>query len=61
MVYKDGYVYEGEWKNDMKNGVGTLKKENVNSYEGHWKDDKKDGSRGVFTDFISGDIFKGKY
>jgi len=47
----NGDIYEGEWKDDQKNGNGTLitnigiyKFVNGNYYKGKWKDDMASGS-----------------
>ncbi|CAM6128771.1 unnamed protein product [Calypogeia fissa] len=48
MDEKDTYhVYNGEWANDKRNGIGTLTMVNGNVYIGHWVDDMKEGL-GVF-------------
>lgn len=38
LTYKNGDVYDGEWKNDMFNGEGIFKDHFGNIYDGHWKD-----------------------
>ena len=43
MEYKDGGTYEGEWKNDKKEGKGIYKYKNGDIYEGYFKNDIKDG------------------
>ena len=35
--------YAGEWKNDMREGSGTLIWKNNENYVGHWKNDKRNG------------------
>jgi len=40
MIYNNGNVYEGEWKNDKRNGQGKIIYKNCDIYEGEWKDDK---------------------
>ena len=35
--YKDGSVYEGNWKEDVINGYGSLKMADK-KYDGYWKD-----------------------
>ena len=35
--------YKGMWKNDMKDGKGTLTSQNGSSYTGKWYQDKKHG------------------
>ena len=41
MYRKDGIRYEGEWKNDKKEGYGINHYSNGNKYEGKWKNNKK--------------------
>jgi hypothetical protein len=43
IVYKNGDVYEGDWKDDRKHGYGKMKYSNGNFYEGDWKNDRKHG------------------
>lgn len=39
-VYKEGSVYDGEWKDNMMNGNGILYYPNGKiAYEGEWKMD----------------------
>jgi hypothetical protein len=35
----DGDVYEGEWENDMANGIGSYTHFGGACYKGKWKDD----------------------
>lgn len=42
-----GGKYEGEYKNDVKNGYGVYTYANGDVYEGQWQDGKKHG-RGVY-------------
>ena len=44
----DGDVYDGEWKNDKREGHGVMRFSNGDQYEGGWKRGKRHGS-GVFT------------
>ena len=41
--WQDGAIYDGNWKNDVKNGYGTLNYANGDVYTGDWKDDMADG------------------
>ena len=43
MYYKTGYVYEGDWKYNKKDGEGIYYLNNDNRYIGHFKNDKKEG------------------
>ena len=42
--YSDGSVYEGEWKNDERDGIGILYESDGSKYEGEWSNDKKKGN-----------------
>ena len=43
MIYANGDEYEGDWKDDKRNGMGNFKANNNDKYSGEWKNDKKDG------------------
>ena len=43
MTYREGDVYDGAWKDDKKEGTGTLTYKDGDSYEGTFKDDKIHG------------------
>ena len=43
MMYENGDVYEGYWKDGKMHGKGTMRYENGDVYEGDWKDGKMDG------------------
>jgi hypothetical protein len=44
MRYANGNIYDGEWKEDVKCGVGSMMwQETLESYEGEWKDDHQHG------------------
>ena len=47
----NGQIYEGYYKNGMRNGRGRYIYQNGNMYEGEWKDDRMHG-RGKY---ITGD------
>ena len=51
--WKNGDVYDGEWKNDCRDGKGNFKWANGNIYKGDWIDNKKNG-KGCYTK-INGD------
>ena len=67
MIYKNGAKYEGEWKNDKKNGKGVFTsphyyncRKNVGmKYEGEFKDDKFEGY-GITT-YTNGDKYEGEW
>ena len=40
--FSDGDKYEGEWKNDKREGYGIYYSDR-DKYEGEWKNDLKDG------------------
>ena len=45
MKYNNGDLYNGEWKNDLKEGEGTIKYNNGDIYDGNWKNDLKEGKK----------------
>jgi len=57
--YPNGDKYQGEWKDDMKDGYGMFTYINGNKYKGKWKDDMKDGY-GIFI-YAAGDKYKGRF
>ena len=67
MMYSNGARYEGQWRNDKKNGKGIFtsshyyncKKVVGMKYEGEFKDDKFDGY-GVTT-YTNGDKYEGEW
>ena len=52
-------MYDGEWKEDKKDGQGTYTWKNGDKYEGEWKDDKKHGE-GVLL-YINGSKLEGEF
>ena len=46
--WKNGDLYSGYWKNDMKNGNGTYDFANGDVYEGMFENDKING-KGTYT------------
>lgn len=42
MVFKDGEIYEGDYKDDRQHGHGTYTGHNYR-YVGNWVDNKPDG------------------
>ena len=40
MNYFNGEIYTGEWRNDLRSGIGTLIFTNMDKYIGQWRDDK---------------------
>ena len=44
MTWRSGQVYEGEWKDDTRNGCrGKMIYASGNVYEGEWNNDKRNG------------------
>ena len=43
MEYTNGDVYDGNWKDGVKNGLGIMRYANGDVYLGNWNDDKKNG------------------
>ena len=50
MFYSNGAIYEGEFKNGRKEGIGKHITNQGWIYEGEWKKGKKNGN-GKFTNF----------
>ena len=57
--YVDKSSYDGFYKNDKRNGQGTLTFLNGSIYEGSWKDDLANGV-GVIR-FNNGDVYEGEW
>ncbi|CDW80897.1 morn repeat protein [Stylonychia lemnae] len=47
-ISHDGTIYQGEWKNDQKDGYGEFEWPEGSSYKGNWKNDIMFGD-GVYT------------
>ena len=56
MTYANKDVYDGEWKNDRKEGRGTMNYHNGDVYEGEFSKGKLHG-KGTYT-YASGDVSK---
>ena len=52
-------MYDGEWKGNMRDGVGIQTWPDGAKYEGEWKENKAHG-KGKFW-HVDGDIFEGAY
>ena len=50
-------MYDGEWKNDKRDGKGIMIFANGGKYEGEWKGDLMNGKGTYF--FQNGDVFHG--
>ena len=59
LPWKGGAVYTGEWKNDLKNGKGTMVWDDKSKYEGDWKDGMRHG-KGTFY-YTNGDKYVGDW
>ena len=46
-IYKAGHIYEGDWKNGIREGKGILYHSNGDKYEGEFKNDKIEG-KGIY-------------
>jgi len=58
--YLNGDVYDGEWKNDKKHGIGTQTfKEKGDKYEGMWRENKMDG-KGIYY-YANGSYYDGMW
>jgi hypothetical protein len=58
-VYKEPGVYEGDLKDDKRDGKGKMTYLNGNVYEGNWKDDKRDGT-GIMI-YANDDVYEGDW
>ena len=59
LEYSNGDVYEGAWKNDLREGKGKMTFANKSSYEGFWFDDEIDGE-GTYN-YFNGDVYEGRF
>jgi len=66
MNYPDGRHYEGEYKNNKRDGYGIMTYQDGSlyqegsHYEGEWKNDKRDG-QGVMTYLDDGRRLEGEF
>jgi hypothetical protein len=61
MSYDDICILcQGEYANNMRNGLGVFRYSNGNVYEGQWENDKKHGL-GVYRDKIKKEIYEGDW
>ena len=51
--YKDGGEYTGDFKDDMRDGIGVMKYADGNVYEGSWSKDLRHG-HGNNTNGVTG-------
>ena len=58
-IYSDGASFEGNWKNNKREGSGLLKSAINGVYYGEFKDDNIEG-KGNF-EFLSGDVYNGEF
>jgi hypothetical protein len=56
---QNGLTYDGEWKNGLMEGYGSLKLPNADEYVGHFSDGKANGN-GRYID-TTGEIFEGPF
>ncbi len=59
MEYANGDVYEGQWKNNLRNGKGKITFVNKSTYDGTWSKDQITG-KGVYT-YFNGDVYEGTF
>jgi hypothetical protein len=59
MTFANGDVYEGDWKDNKRDGKGKMTFANGDVYEGDWKDNKRDG-KGKET-FANGNVYEGDW
>ena len=54
MVWMDGSVYEGEWENGLRSGMGEMRyfgPENK-KYLGEWKNNQQNGNIVIMNSFL---------
>ena len=64
MIWKNGDIYEGEWKNDNKEGKGIYYKNDGSKYDGYFKNGLQEGKGIMYYangDRYEGDWVKGKW
>ena len=57
--FADGGVYEGDWRNNLQEGIGAMRYTSGSVYEGQWARGLQHG-RGVFR-FASGSLYDGEW
>lgn len=50
-VWKDGRKYEGEYKEDKKDGFGTYTWADGKKYSGEWRNSKRHG-KGIYISYV---------
>jgi hypothetical protein len=60
MIYANGDIYEGAWKNDLKHGYGILEKKTGDKYYGYWNNGLKEG-QGYYYYSSTGKIYLGEW
>lgn len=58
MWYPDGAFYDGDWRNDRRDGYGMLVRADGNRYEGEWLNHLKHG-KGRFFHLDTGQMLEG--
>lgn len=56
---EEGVEYEGQWKNGLRHGNGTLKYKNGAYYQGEWQNGMKNG-KGTMV-YASGNFYEGEW
>jgi len=59
LTYPDGGRYEGAFKNNLRDGLGTFTFSDGSNYVGAWQEDLKNG-KGIFT-WAEGSKFSGQW
>lgn len=59
MVYDNGDIYDGGWKNGIFSGHGIMKYRNGDIYDGEWENGERNGE-GEYT-WKNGGVYIGKY
>lgn len=56
---QSGAIYEGEWKDEMRDGYGRQVWPDESRYEGYWLNDKANGYGKLFH--ADGDVYEGEW
>ena len=60
MVYPNGDVYKGSYKNGQRSGLGTCKFAlNGSIYKGEWRDDKPSGNGVLYS--LPGEVIEARF
>ncbi len=58
-IHKNGFIYEGYWKDGVQHGKGSEKYRDGSTFDGLFKFGKKEG-KGIFK-WANGSVYKGDF